>query len=164
MTNATYTHPTCDIAAFGNSPFVVLLQQDGSDETDHRRVVGEDPDHVRAAHDLFVDPLERVRGRDLAPMRPRERCVRGHVTFGASEDLGSFGEPVFEHVHDCVELGAGGLRVGLCVDRTDGRCDHVLVSVVHGRQDVAHEMNLAALPAGTCEHSGDRCFQPGMGV
>ena len=40
---------------------VVGFGQDGSDESDHGGVVGEDPDDSRAAFNLFVDPLERVR-------------------------------------------------------------------------------------------------------
>ena len=58
-----------EVAAFGDGPLVVLFEEDGSDEADHGGVVGEDPDHVRASLYLLVDPLERVRGRDLAPVR-----------------------------------------------------------------------------------------------
>ena len=68
-----------EVAAFGDGPLVVLVQQDGADEADHGGVVGEDADDVGAALDLFVDPLERVRRGDLAPVRPRERGVSEHV-------------------------------------------------------------------------------------
>ena len=59
-----------EVAAFGDGPLVVLFEQHGTDESDDRGVVGEDPDHVAAPLDLLVDPLERVGGGDLAPMRP----------------------------------------------------------------------------------------------
>jgi len=42
-------------AAFG--PFVVLFGQHGADETDDGVAVGEDPDGVGTAADLFVEPF-----------------------------------------------------------------------------------------------------------
>ena len=42
-------------ATFG--PFVVLLGEDGADEPDNARPVGEDADDVGAAADLPVEPL-----------------------------------------------------------------------------------------------------------
>jgi hypothetical protein len=50
-----------EVAAFGDGPVVVLVEQDGADETDDGGVVGEDPDDVPAAFDLFADPLEWIR-------------------------------------------------------------------------------------------------------
>jgi hypothetical protein len=41
--------------AFG--PFVVLLGEDGPDEPDDARAVGEDPDDVGASADLAVESL-----------------------------------------------------------------------------------------------------------
>ena len=35
-------------------PFVVLLEQHGADQPDNRGLVGEDPDDIGAAFDLFV--------------------------------------------------------------------------------------------------------------
>ena len=42
--------------------------------------------------------------------------------------------------------------------------DHVLVSMVDRGQDVAGEVDLAALPGGAGEHAGDRRLQAGVGV
>ena len=39
-------------------PFVILLDQDGSDETDDGFLVGEDADDVGAAFDLAVEALD----------------------------------------------------------------------------------------------------------
>jgi len=55
-----------EVAAFGDGPFVVLLQQDGAGEADDGGVVGEDADYVGAALQLIVDPLEWVRRGDLS--------------------------------------------------------------------------------------------------
>jgi hypothetical protein len=54
--------------AAGDGPFVVLFGEDGADEPDDRRAVGEDADDVGAAADLLVQPLERVVRPELAPV------------------------------------------------------------------------------------------------
>lgn len=106
-----------EVAAFGDGPFVVLLQEDCADEADHRGIVGQDPDHVRSALDLVVDSLQRVRRGDLAPVRFGERCVSDDVGFCCGEDLSGPSEPFGEHRDHGMKLGAGGVCVGLCVDR-----------------------------------------------
>ena len=49
-------------------PFLLLLQQLAALQPHDRRIVGEDADHVGAAFDLLVEPLERVGAPDLAPV------------------------------------------------------------------------------------------------
>ncbi len=97
---------------------------------------GEDPDHVGAPFDLLVDPLERIGRGDLAPVGSRERRMGGDV----------------------------GRGLGLSEDRADRGGDHLLVGGADAGEDVSHGVDLAALPAGTGEHSGDRGFQAGVGV
>ena len=97
-------------------------------------------------------------------MRSRERRVRGDVTFGCGEDLCGFREPFLEHCDHRMQLGAGGVCVGLGVNGAHGRRDHVFVGMVDGGQDVAGEVDLAALPGGAGEHSGDRRFQSAVRV
>jgi hypothetical protein len=46
-------------------PFVVDVGEDGADESDDGRFVGEDPHDASPALDLFVEPLERFGGPDL---------------------------------------------------------------------------------------------------
>ena len=75
-----------EVAAL-HQPLVVLLEQQRAGEADHGLVVGEDPDDVRAAADLFVDALQRVRGAELGPVLARERVERGQVLFGFLEQL-----------------------------------------------------------------------------
>lgn len=53
--------------------FVVLVREDGADEANDGRVVGENTDDVAAALDLFVEPFERVVRPELAAVRARER-------------------------------------------------------------------------------------------
>ena len=77
-------------AAFG--PFVVLLGQNGADETDDAGPVGEDADDVGAAADLAVKSLGRVVRPDLAPDLLRERGEGEHVGAGTFEVLGDVGE------------------------------------------------------------------------
>ncbi len=49
-------------------PFVVLLQQDRSDEADDGVVVGEDSDDLGPSFDLAVEPFETVGGVDFGPV------------------------------------------------------------------------------------------------
>lgn len=56
----------------GKQPLVVLLDQERSDQTDCRGVVGEDADDVRATGDLLVDALDVVGGAQLRPVGLRE--------------------------------------------------------------------------------------------
>jgi hypothetical protein len=153
-----------EVAAFADGPVVVLFEQDGANQADRRGVVGEDPDDVRAALDLLVDPLERVCRGDLAPVGARERGVGGHVGLGIFEEFGGLGELRLEQPDDVTQLSSGPGGVGLSEDRAHGRGEHLLGRGGHGAEQVPHAMNLAALPAGPVEHPGNRGLQPGMGV
>ena len=62
-----------------NGPFVVLLEQEGADQTDDRVVVGEDTDHVGPALDLTVETLDRIRAVELGPVLLGEGHVGQHV-------------------------------------------------------------------------------------
>jgi len=53
-------------------PLIVLLGQDGVDQTDWRCPIGEDADDVGAAADFPVQPFLGVIGPDLSPGRLRE--------------------------------------------------------------------------------------------
>jgi Phage integrase family len=53
-------------------PLIVLLGQDGADQTDWRCPIGEDADDVGAAADFPVQPFLGVVGPDLSPGRLRE--------------------------------------------------------------------------------------------
>ena len=47
-----------EVAAVGDGPFVVDLDQDGTSEAEQGFGFGEDPNDVGASFDLFVDPLD----------------------------------------------------------------------------------------------------------
>lgn len=49
-------------------------------------------------------------------------------------------------------------------DGADDRGDHVLGPFRDHREDVAHEMHPASLPAGTLEHRPDGLLEPGVSV
>ena len=68
-------------------PFVVLLGEDAADQAHHRGGVREDADHVGAALDLLVQPLERVVRPDLTPVPGGKRQIRQHVGFGVIQQL-----------------------------------------------------------------------------
>ena len=63
----------CHVAS-GDGPFVVLLEQDGADETDDGGLVGKDVDDIGTPLDLLVETLGWIGNRyeDVgADVRPR---------------------------------------------------------------------------------------------
>ena len=78
-------------ALFG--PFVGLFGQDGTDESDDRGPVREDPDDVGAAADLFVQALLRVVRPDLPPDLVREPGECEQVVAGVVQMCCRVGEP-----------------------------------------------------------------------
>ena len=79
-----------EVAAFACVPFVVLFDGDRAGEARQRGRVGEYPDDVGAAFDFFVDPLERVRGPDLAPILVGEGREGEKVVAGVGEHACDF--------------------------------------------------------------------------
>src|SRR5688572_19861298 len=77
-------------AAFG--PFVGLFGQDCADEADDGGAVGEDPDDVGAAADLFVESFLGVVRPDLPPDLAGEGGEGGEVAAGVVEVCGRGGE------------------------------------------------------------------------
>jgi hypothetical protein len=106
-------------------PFIVGLDQDRAGQPQHRGVIGEDADHVRATLDLLVDPLQRVRAPDLDPVRSREGREGGQVLTGIGQHGRHGRELGGEHGGNLVDLvddlGAGGLGE----DGPDGRGHHL---------------------------------------
>lgn len=70
-------------AAFG--PFIVLLGQYGAHQAGDRVAVGEDPDHVGTAANLFVQPFVGVVRPDLGPHVLREAGEGQHIGSGGIE-------------------------------------------------------------------------------
>src|SRR5207247_2170210 len=59
-----------EVATVGHGPLVVLLGEDRADESQRGPARGEDPDDVRAALDLLVEPLQRIGGVKPGAVRP----------------------------------------------------------------------------------------------
>ena len=62
-----------DVTSTLDSPFVVLLEQDGADEAGDGFLVGEDADDIGAPLDLADQPLDGVGGVQLGAMLRRAR-------------------------------------------------------------------------------------------
>jgi hypothetical protein len=67
-----------EVAAVGDLPFVVGLDQDRARQAKQAAGLGKTPTTC-AAFDLLADPFQRVRGPDLLPMRDREVRKRGDI-------------------------------------------------------------------------------------
>ncbi len=73
-------------------PLLLLLQQLATHQPGDRVVVGEDADHVGAAFDLVVEPLEWVGIPDLAQVLLREVQERQNVVSSGLHDGHGVGE------------------------------------------------------------------------
>ena len=60
-----------EVSAFAVLPLLVLLQQDGADQTGDGLAVGEHLDHIGAALDLPVEPLDGVAAAGSWSSAPR---------------------------------------------------------------------------------------------
>jgi hypothetical protein len=65
------------VAGALDGPFIVLFQENRSDQSGDGGLVGEDPDDLGAALDLAVEALDRVCAVDLDPMLIRSPRRRG---------------------------------------------------------------------------------------
>ena len=62
----------CHVASTLDGPLIVLLEEDGTDETDDCIIVREDADDLRAALDLTVETLDWVGAVELGAVLLRE--------------------------------------------------------------------------------------------
>jgi hypothetical protein len=125
-------------------------------------VVGEDSDDIGAAFDLRVDALEGVGGPDLLPVCGWEVSEYGQVDGCFAEHLLDFAELPAKHGGDPVELLADVFGIGLGEKGPDRRGDHLLRAFGSLGQDVAHEVDPAALPCRSDHHRPDGGLQARM--
>src|SRR4029450_4800659 len=116
-------------AAVAYLPFVVDLGEDGAGQAEEGGRVGEHADHVGTSFDFLVDPLERVGGPDLLPVRGGEGSEGGDVVAGVAQHRLDLGELAAEHAGDDLELGADAGLVGLGEDGADRGGDHLLTAL-----------------------------------
>jgi len=145
-------------------PLLLLLQQQAPHQADDRGVVGEDPDDAGAAFDLLVQTLQGVGAPDLAPVFGWEAAKCQHVFPGLGHQCGGGGELLGEHGDHLIPLLLHSRLVLLDEHRTQGGSDHVPAGFWHFDQQVAGEMDPAALPPAALEAAGDRLLEAGMGV
>jgi hypothetical protein len=132
-----------------------LLDQQRPDQADHRAVVGEDADDVRASGDLLVDPLEVVGRAQLGPVGRWEAVEGEQVLLGLFEqrgDLRNRRRQPLDH-RGCSVPGVAQI-LGV-EDLAQGGGDHVALPLLAVAVHVADEMHGAALP-GAAQHLGDR--------
>ena len=142
---------------------VVLFDQEHAGESDERPVVGVDPDDVRGAADLLVDPLERVGGAQLGPVLARKVIEREQLLVGLFEQPGDLRRRRLEPVDDVGEPLACFLAGVGVEDLADGGRDHRLLRAAAVAEHVAEEVHRAPLPPAP-EDPGDRGLQALVGV
>lgn len=137
-----------DVACALDRPFIVLLEQDGADQSGDRGLVGKDPDHLGAALDLAVQALQRIGVVKLGPVLGREahigqdiglcRVHQGRQVRHLGPELVGYPSPLL--------LGRLGIFLGEG-GSNEGRDDTPSAAAGMG-QGIAHEVYPAALPGG----------------
>ena len=74
------------VAGSLDGPFVVLLKQQGADETCYCGLVGKDADDLGAAFDFAIVSLDRIGRVQLGAVLSREGHVGQHVGFGLVDE------------------------------------------------------------------------------
>ena len=141
-----------------------MLWQDGADQAGDGLAVGEDLDHIGAALDLPVEPLDGVVGPDLGPVLPGEGREGRQVRLGVDQHPGDLGERVPQGVDDVLVLGRHRLPAGLGEDRGDQGVDRLGAGRAEPGGDVAGEVDAAALPGRPGQDGPDRGADAGVGV
>ena len=116
-----------EVAAFGDLPFVVGLDQHGPGQAEQRGGVGEHTDDVGAALDLLVDPFQRVGRPDLLPVRDGKSAKAVTSTFAASSWVSTFGNwrpgmPAITSTWSRTCAGSGGAKIVRIAAATISAC------------------------------------------
>jgi hypothetical protein len=83
----------------------VLLREDCAGEANDRGPVRKDADDIGTSADFLVEPLERIVGPDLAPVRLREGAEGEDVGGRVRQQDGGLREASFELIDDATVLG-----------------------------------------------------------
>ena len=120
LTNAQWRHGfQRHVSRSLNGPFVVLLEQQSTDQTGDCGIVRKDADDVGPAFDFAVQPFDGVGRMQLGAVFLREGHVSQHVGLGVIHDRRQPGHLRSDLVGDRPPLGAGGLGGVL----REGGCD-----------------------------------------
>jgi hypothetical protein len=154
-----------EVAAVGDGPFVVDLDQDCAGEAQQGLGVGEDPDDVGAAFDLLVDPFQGVGGPDLLPVRPG-RTVKASRSVSASVSMVS---TTGNWRPSMVAIMSSWERT--CSASGWAKIVRIAAATISALpfgdpgEDVAQEVHPAALPTGIAsEHRPDRGLEAFVGI
>ncbi len=152
-----------DIAAFGLPVFRVLDQI-----TDRQPQIalnrGEHPDHPAPPPDLHVQPFLPVGRGDPLLINLGEVVEREGVIETLFQAANRLGEPLLVVVYKGRSRPPGALFIRFEPDLLQMSREVALLPMRHVGQDVAHEMDLAALPGGAQPLLPDRSLDARVGV
>ena len=90
-----------------DEPFVVLLSQECTEQSQHCLAVGEKANHSAASLEFVIQPLQWIGRVDLALMLHREVIERQDLTRSLLHQLDDRREAVRQHVAHMAQLGRG---------------------------------------------------------
>ena len=142
-----------DIAGALDGPFIILFEQDRTDEADRGIFVGEDVDPHGPPLDLAVEPRDRVGRVLLDAMLGREGHAGDHIGLGLVRG-GELWQLGAELVGDVAPLRPDRIGIVLGKGGGDESGDDAPTALAGMSQRVAREVDAATLP-GDVEHLGD---------
>ena len=134
-----------------HGPLIVLFEQQGTDESNNGRFVGEDADNVAASLDLAVEAFEWIGAVDLGTMLGGEAHIGKDIGFGVVHQCCQLGDAWPQLIRHLAPLFARCLGIVLRERGADPGGDDAplcLAGIGHG---IAHEVHAAFSPSWASE-------------
>src|SRR5712671_1207940 len=144
-------------------PFLVLLQQQRTDEAGDGGFVGKDAHDLAASLDLAIQSFQWVGTVQFSAVLSRETHVGQHIGFGIIHQCRQFGDARPVLVGDLAPLLSSRRRVVLGEGGADPGGDDAPLGLTGIGERVTHEVYAAALPGGP-QNLDDGGLQPLMRV
>ena len=138
-----------EVPAVIDLPLVVCVRERGPDQRDHGVLVREEPHDAGAAFDLFVQPLEQVRGPDLPPVLLGKNHERENLVLRGLHQGSHLRQPGPELGYDIIPRSGHRGLIRLGKDRAEDRGGHLGLGLSHVGEDVPDEVDPATLVPGS---------------
>src|SRR5258708_11897395 len=145
-----------------SGPRLVLLKQQRAEQSYHGLAVGENADDALASADLFIEPLDTVRGAQARAVVGRQGEDGGGVVEAALKGRDRGRRTLLEVGSELRQEHARRLGVGGVEERAQPAVYLLLQGFGCRVGDVGRQMGLAALPGGALELQADRLHKPAV--
>jgi hypothetical protein len=138
-----------------STPFIGLLEEQGTDEPDHSGFVGKDAGHIGAPLDLAVEPLDGDGAVELGPVLAGKVHEGQHVLLGGIHQTGQLRHLGAELVGNPAPLGVSSGSISFGISGADPGQNDAALGLAGMGGGVTTEMHAVGLPGGP-EHLAHR--------